>query len=51
MRRLQHIFNALHVYCLLCKLRVPKRLALKIARIYELFTKRLIYPELKIPFG
>ncbi|MBA4419287.1 MAG: hypothetical protein C0392_15495 [Syntrophus sp. (in: bacteria)] len=45
MKKLQHYFNALHVYCVLCKLGVPKNAARKIAIVYEFITGPILYPE------
>lgn len=35
----QHNINALHVYCRLCDIGMPKKLASKIAKFFEFFTK------------
>ena len=42
-RNLQHYFNALHVYCVLCNLGISKKMALKIATFYESFTRPILY--------
>ncbi|OPY77819.1 MAG: hypothetical protein A4E65_02583 [Syntrophorhabdus sp. PtaU1.Bin153] len=44
-KKLQHYFNALHVFCFLCKLGIPRKPARHIAKSYEFFTRSMLYPE------
>jgi len=41
--RLQHHFNALHVYCRMCEFYVPKKLARRFSRIYEKIVHPFLY--------